>query len=102
MQIDLSQGEAQQWTSNPDYSVEAVLNYLKYMNVDKIKFIVGTHAHSDHIGGIPAVAYYYVDKTTKYYYRKYRKTSEDTTQINWANYKYYLAAVNSMNKKQLN
>ncbi len=60
---------------------------------------MGTHAHSDHIGGVPAVAYSFVDSNTKYYYRKYRKTREDTSNIDWANYKYYLAAVNSMEKK---
>ena len=72
---------------------------LNYMKVKKLEFILGTHAHSDHIGGVPAIAYYYVDSNTKYYYREYRKTREDTTQVDWANYKYYLAAVKSMQKK---
>ena len=97
--IDESKGERNQWTSDPDASVQAVIDYLNYMKVKKLEFILGTHAHSDHIGGVPAIAYYYVDSNTKYYYREYRKTREDTTQVDWANYKYYLAAVNSMQKK---
>ena len=99
VQIDKSIGEKHQWNENPDHSVQAVLNYLDYLRVDKLDFILGTHAHSDHIGGVPAVAYKLFDSRTKYYYRKYRKTKEDTTDIDWANYKYYLAAVNSMAKK---
>ena len=103
--IDESKGERNQWTSDPDASVQAVIDYLNYMKVKKLEFILGTHAHSDHIGGVPAIAYYYVDSNTKYYYREYRKTREDTTQVDWANYKYYLAAVNSIiqcRKNQLN
>jgi len=98
-QINETIGERHQWSENADYSVQAVLNYLDYLKVDKLDFILGTHAHSDHIGGVPAVAYKFVDSRTKYYYRKYRETKEDTTDVDWANYKYYLAAVNSMAKK---
>jgi len=98
-QINETIGERHQWSENADYSVQAVLNYLDYLKVDKLDFILGTHAHSDHIGGVPAVAYKFVDRRTKYYYRKYRETKEDTTDVDWANYKYYLAAVNSMEKR---
>ena len=99
VQIDESIGERNQWSSSQDESVQAVINYLDNLKVNKLEFIIGTHAHSDHIGGIPAIAYKFVDSNTKYYYREYRKTSEDTFQIDWANYKYYLAAVHSMEQK---
>ena len=99
VQIDESNGEKNQWVNDPDYSVQAVINYLNSLNVQKLDFIIGTHAHSDHIGGIPAIAFYFVDENTKYYYREYRKSKEDTSRIDWANYKYYLAAIHSMQKK---
>ena len=99
VQIDISKKEIDQSLDDPDKSVKAVINYLNYLKVDKLDFIIGTHAHSDHIGGIPAIAYYFVDNKTKYYYKGYRKTIEDTDRKNWANYKYYLAAINSMKTK---
>ena len=99
LNLDESNGEKNQWTNISDFSVKAVLDYLEYLNVSKLDFILGTHAHNDHIGGMPAIAYKYVDNTTIYYYKKYRKTLEDKIRKHWANYKYYLASLNSMKKK---
>ena len=47
--------------NNPDRSVQAVVNYLKYLGVTLFDFVLGTHAHSHHIGGIPQIAYHFVD-----------------------------------------
>ena len=32
-----------------------VINYLRSMKIDKLDYIIATHQHSDHIGGIPEV-----------------------------------------------
>jgi len=97
--IETSKGETNQWANFSQYSVQAVLDYLNHLNVTKLDFIIGTHSHNDHIGGIPAIAFKYVDNRTIYYYRKYRRNLEDIIRKHWANNKYYLAAVNSMTKK---
>lgn len=34
---------------------EVVLNYLKSQDVDNLEYVVGTHPHSDHIGGLDDV-----------------------------------------------
>ena len=98
-QIDESIGE-KDWSKGADESVKVVIDYLEYLKIDKLDFIIGTHSHSDHIGGIPAIAYKFVDNNTKYYYRTYRETLEDRCKVDWANFKYYLAAVHSMQKKR--
>ena len=99
VKIETYKGEINQWANNSEYSVQAVLDYLEHLNVTKLDFIIGTHSHNDHIGGIPAIAYKYVDNTTIYYYRKYKRNLEDIIRKHWANNKYYIAAVNSMAKK---
>ena len=48
VQIDESKGEVNQWSLKADGTVQAVLNYLEYLKVNKLDFIIGTHAHSDH------------------------------------------------------
>ena len=81
VEINETIGEKNNWSKDPDKSVQAVINYLNYLKVDKLDFIIATHSHNDHIGGIPAIAYYFVNENTKYYYREYRKTKEDTSKI---------------------
>ena len=63
---------------NPDING---LNYAEYMidtlGVTHLDFIIGTHAHSDHIGGIPDIAQLeyqgirLVDTDTVYLYKEY-------------------------------
>ena len=65
-----------------------VANYMiNNLGVTHLDFIVGTHAHSDHVGGIPEVAAtsfkdssgrtkYLVDSNTTYYYKEYQHISD--------------------------
>ena len=64
-----------------------VANYMiNQLGVTHLDFVVGTHAHSDHIGGIPEVAQttykdasgrtkHLVDSSTTYYYKEYQHIS---------------------------
>lgn len=58
-------------SSSRQYSVQHVIDYLDQLGVKYLDYIVATHSHSDHIGGMPAIAKKFVNNSTKYYYRQY-------------------------------
>ena len=62
------------------------------MGITHLDFVLATHAHTDHIGGMSQIAYHFVDKRTKFIYKKYRKNKENNEVL--FNYVY-----NSMKKK---
>ena len=65
---------------------DSIANTLvRSFNITHLDFVIGTHAHSDHIGGIPGlvnyefkdadkVARHLVDDTTVYFYKQYHHT----------------------------
>ncbi len=65
---------------------ESIANILvRSFNITHLDFVIGTHAHSDHIGGIPGLVNYefkdadnvkrhLVDETTVYFYKQYHHT----------------------------
>ena len=79
-------------TVNPNKSVQAVINYLKHLRITHLDFVLATHAHTDHIGGMSQIAYHFVDKRTKFLYKQYRRNKENNEVL--FNYVY-----NSMKKK---
>ena len=81
--------------SSTTESVIHVRDYLKKLGVSKLNFVVGTHSHSDHIGGMQVIAENFVDSNTIYYYKAYQGTSEDST-TDWDNNGYYNRATSAM------
>ena len=86
---------------------------INVLGVTHLDFIIGTHAHSDHVGGIPelvattftdsqGVSRSLVDSTTTYYYKEYQHISnlEDDlakySSSSWHNQAFAYQAVNSM------
>lgn len=78
-------------------SVEHAKNYLNSLGVKSLSFVVATHSHSDHIGGMKVIADNFVNSETVYYYRPYEKTLEDSAD--WDNIGYYNRAINAMKAK---
>lgn len=84
-------------TTCKQVNVTKVVNYLNKIGVQKLDFVLSTHSHDDHIGGMPLIARNYVNSNTKYYYRTYVTTDDDTgANADWHNQDYHNRAVSSM------
>ena len=53
--IDFPNGEYALIDGGPRSSSDKVLDYLKKNNIKKIDYMIATHPHEDHIGGLPTV-----------------------------------------------
>ena len=86
---------------------------VNVLGVRHLDFIVGTHSHMDHIGGIPETATtgfyddggnyrYLVDGNTTYFYKEYQHISdveddlERYSDLSWHNQAYYYQATKTM------
>lgn len=95
-------GTKQDVIDNEKYTVNHVIKYLeKIMNCSgngckgKLDFVIATHSHSDHNGGMVKIANTFANKNTTYYYRKYVTTSDDFTVPEWDNMGYYTRSYNA-------
>ena len=97
-----------------------VANYMiNVLGVTHLDFVIGTHAHSDHIGGIPelvAATYndnegntcYLVDSTTTYYYKEYQHISDLEDDLDryssnsWHNQAFAYQAAEAMREQNVN
>ena len=83
--------------TDPGANGQTVVQYLKdIIKIDHLKFVLGTHSHSDHIGGMPDIAASgMVDSNTVYIYKEY----ELEGQREWHN-DYYLDLAKEAMKAQ--
>lgn len=99
-------------SSNPEDGIQGI----KYNNVLVVKdyienvigengrldYIIATHSHSDHIGGMPEIANsYFVDNNTTYFYKPYIGSIEDTKYPDWDNKGYFEKAISAMKSKNV-
>lgn len=50
--IELPNNETMLIDAAESYQSENIINYLKNLNYQKIDYVIGTHPHADHIGGL--------------------------------------------------
>ena len=88
---------------------EAAEYMMKNLGVSHLDFIIGTHAHSDHIGGVAEIAQTnLVDRNTTYYYKEYEHagTQEDDLagyhDYSWHNQAFVYQALKNMQEKGAN
>ncbi|WP_185752298.1 MBL fold metallo-hydrolase [Butyrivibrio sp. AE2032] len=82
-------------------SGEGVKQYLLDLGVKHLDFVIATHSHSDHIGGMPKIAdyedgYKIVDENTVYFYKPYVPNPVEDEMEGWNNGDYFTAAFDAM------
>ena len=92
-------------TTSP-HSVEHVKTYLKNIGVSHLDYIIATHSHCDHIGGVPVIVNNFANSSTKYYYRTYVETGDPKGSISsnpdtFDNIGYYNKAITALNNKSV-
>lgn len=53
--IELPNNETMLIDAAESYQSEKIINYLKNLNYQKIDYVIGTHPHTDHIGGLKEI-----------------------------------------------
>ena len=94
----------------PDYNVNKnVVPYLQAMGVTSLDFVIITHAHSDHIGGVTKlIELGYINSDTVYYYKKFQGVTEKTANSNvgeptdWCTSWVYNTTMNKVNQVYAN
>ena len=87
-------------TQNYKVLEDRVLRHLKNVGVNKLDFVLGTHVHSDHIGGVDEVLNHY--SVEKLYLKRYSDNRlTDSTRLwdNLFNYDNALKAAKNKNVK---
>ncbi len=92
---------------------------VNVLGVTHLDFVVGTHSHMDHIGGVPEIATtpyrdssgqtrYLVDGNTTYFYKEYQHIADFEDDLvrysdySWHNQAYYYQAVKAMQDQGAN
>ena len=92
---------------------------INVLGVTHLDFIVGTHSHMDHIGGVPEIARtsfrdssgrtrYLVDSSTTYFYKEYQHIADyeddlaNYSDMSFHNQAYYYQAVKTMQSRGAN
>lgn len=74
----------------PD-SVTSILNYLDSLNISKIDYVICTHFHSDHAGGLDVIMNKYCDTSSKFFYKPIdlAQLRTNSNEVKWKTEQYY-------------
>lgn len=93
---DLSTGGAQA-IANDTANVNEAIRYLEARGIETLDYVVLTHNHSDHIGGVSRLCETgLISESTTVYYRCNEKTLEDDIYPDWENYLYLQRGLSAM------
>ena len=84
-------------------NVDDVISYLKRTGVGHLDFVVATHSHSDHIGGMKFLAQAagaagrkLIDQKTVFFYKQYYFNAQEEGKWGWQNTRMFNEAVSAM------
>lgn len=95
---------------------DGMIYMIETLGVDHLDFVIATHAHADHIGGIPEIAgllvldekgesRHLIDETTVFLYKTYHHVNSDEDDLgsekgdqSWHNQAFYYQALSAINR----
>lgn len=103
-------------TSNPDLStggnvdiandtanVNEVIRYLRHLDISVLDYVVLTHNHSDHIGGVPRLCEEgFINESTTVYYRTDALSYEEILYPEWDSATYIRACMDALEESGAN
>lgn len=93
---DLATGGAQA-IADDSANVNAVIRYLNGLGISSLDYVVMTHNHSDHIGGVSRLCQEgFINEDTTVFYRSNEATLEDITVPDWENSRYFHLAMDAI------
>lgn len=93
---DLATGGAQA-IADDTANVNAVIAYLSDLGISSLDYVVMTHNHSDHIGGVTRLCQEgFINADTTVFYRSTETTQEEITVPHWENARYFQMAIDAV------
>ena len=89
-------------SSNLPNSIEPIIKYIKNLGINKIDYIINTHFHSDHAGGLDEIMDTFDVKDGTFIYKEFDNSKMPAVETEWKTNLIKTNAINAATKNGMN